>query len=362
MQKLDKLEAIRGFTAVYVIIGHTLKKGIVVAGIDFSFFFKFGQEAVILFFILSGFVIEYSFTKSKDKSFKTYFLKRFLRIYLPLFCVYLLNYFIYFFNKSNTINIDWYNFIGNIFMLQDMSSLKPNVIATPFLGNLPLWSLSYEWWFYMLYFPIVMFIKDKSSSFVYVLGVISALTYIIYPNFINREFCYFVIWWGGVVLARCYAENNEIKFSDLKNLILILFVIIVILSVNAILNYDGKSIGISPILEIRHFVFALILILIAVKWYKMKWIYFDFIFGIFKKVAPISYCLYISHYFLISNANYLDNVVSNSTIKLIIYITNCVIISYLIERKIYPKINNYLIKKIKSNSVNTKKELVGNQI
>jgi peptidoglycan/LPS O-acetylase OafA/YrhL len=362
MEKLNKLEAIRGFTAIYVIIGHTLKKGIIIGGTDFSFFFKFGQEAVILFFILSGFVIEYSFSKSKDKSFKTYFFKRFLRIYLPLFCVYLLNFFLFFFNSPNTINIDWYNLLGNVFMLQDMSSLKPNVITTPFLGNLPLWSLSYEWWFYMLYFPIVIFIKEKSSSFVYILGIISALTYILYPNFINRELSYFVIWWGGVVLARCYAESNEIKLSDLKKLILVLFIIIIILSLNAILNYDGKSIGISPILEIRHFIFSLLLILAAVKWYKMKWIGFNFTFGIFKNAAPISYCLYISHYFLISNANYLDNVIPNSSIKLIIYILNCIIVSYLIERVIYPQINKYLMKKLNNNVVVTEKKVISSQI
>jgi peptidoglycan/LPS O-acetylase OafA/YrhL len=361
IKKLDKLEAIRGFAAIYVIIGHTFKRNFILEGIDLSSFFRFGQEAVILFFLLSGFVIEYSFSRGKDQTFKTYFYKRFLRIYVPLFCIYLLNFFLFFFNNNNEIKIDWFNFIGNVFMLQDMSSLKPNVITSPFLGNLPLWSLSYEWWFYMLYFPIVTFMKNKSSNFVYALGIVSAFTYIFYPNFINRELFYFVIWWSGVVLARCYAKNNEIKFSDLKRLVLVLFVIIIFLVVNAVLNYNGKSIGISPILEIRHFVFSFIIIVFAVMWNKSNWIGFNLVFGVFKKFAPISYCLYISHYFLISNANYLDNIVSNSTVKLVIYIINCIIISYLIERVIYPQANKYLMRKISGGDKVSKKIVISCQ-
>lgn len=344
MHKLEKLESIRGFAAVYVIITHTFKITPVTSGVDFSFFLKFGQEAVIIFFILSGFVIEFSFSKSQDLSFKTYFFKRFLRIYIPLFCVCIINYFIFYFSDK-TIKIDWHNIIGNLFMLQDLS-IKTNIIVTPFLENSPLWSLSYEWWFYMLYFPIVFFLKKKSSDLVFIGGLISALSYLFYPNFINRELFYFVIWWCGVVLARCYIENKEIKFSDLKKPIFVLFLIIGILSLNVILKYNGETSAYSPIIELRHFVFSLILLLSAYKWYKLKWVGFDLIFGYFKKVAPISYCLYISHYFLISNAKYLDNIVQNSTIKLLLYTLNCIIISCIIELVIYPIVSRYLMKKI----------------
>lgn len=344
-KKLDKLEALRGIAAIYVILHHTLKNGLNLGGIDFSFIFKFGQEAVILFFILSGFVIEYSFSKSKDHSFKTYFLKRFLRIYLPLFCVFGLNYLI-FFCGDKIIEFSLFNFIGNILMLQDVSSLKPNVIVNTFLGNLPLWSLSYEWWFYMLYFPIVKFFKNKSSNFVYLIGICSAITYLYYPNFLNRELFYFVIWWSGVVLARVYVNNNEIKFNDLKSLFSSLFIIIIILTVNVFLNYKGGTVGLSPILELRHFIFSFVIILVALGWYKLKWIGFNFTIGIFKKVAPISFGLYISHYFLISNASYLDSLIFDKNIKLLIYILNCVLFSYLIERIFYPFISNiFLIKK-----------------
>ena len=82
--KLQKLEAIRGFSALYVVLFHMLPQKIYVFGINIGFLFRFGSEAVIMFLILSGFVIKYSWEKNPNKTFKTYFLKRFVRIYIPL--------------------------------------------------------------------------------------------------------------------------------------------------------------------------------------------------------------------------------------------------------------------------------------
>lgn len=88
-KRLEKLEAIRGFAAIYVVFYHLFASGIVIFGVNLSFLFRFGQEAVILFFLLSGFVIYHSFIKSKDHSnFKVFFWKRFLRIYIPLIIVF----------------------------------------------------------------------------------------------------------------------------------------------------------------------------------------------------------------------------------------------------------------------------------
>ena len=71
--KLWKLEAIRGLAALYVVVGHIYH--------DSFLILRFGQEAVIVFFLLSGFVIEYSHHHSRDKSFKGYFTKSVTRIY-----------------------------------------------------------------------------------------------------------------------------------------------------------------------------------------------------------------------------------------------------------------------------------------
>lgn len=342
--KLIKLEAVRGAAALYVVLHHTIRQ-FELFNIDLSFIFRFGQEAVILFFILSGFVIEYSYSRAEDKSFKTYFFKRFFRIYIPLFFVLITHLTLY--SINNSLQLDWKTLIGNIFMLQDSSS-KPNILVSPFLNNQPLWSLSYEWWFYMLFFPIVYFFKKSSSLVVCFLAIISALTYTIYPNFFNRELMYLAIWWSGVEIARLYLKGYDINTKNLKFIIIVLFTITSILGVNAYYteNISTVSIGIHPILEVRHFGFSIIAILFAILWKKLQWVGFSLTLGVFSRFAPISYVFYISHFFLIASVSYLDNIISNDILKNILYILICLGFSYLIERIIYINLNKILMKKI----------------
>ena len=101
--KLWRLEAIRGFSALYVVIHHTINN-LSLFGINIGLLFRFGQEAVILFFLISGFVIGYSYHSGSDKSFKNYFSKRFFRIYIPLFFVFTLGYVVTCIGKGEIIN------------------------------------------------------------------------------------------------------------------------------------------------------------------------------------------------------------------------------------------------------------------
>lgn len=206
--RLEKLEAVRGFASLYVVFHHLFASGLFIFGINFSFLFRFGQEAVILFFLLSGFVIYYSYQKSFNKSLKVFFLKRFLRIYIPLLIVFIVNYLLISFASHHFIKINWNNFLGNLFMFQDIVENKPNVICAPFLGNNPLWSLSYEWWFYFLFFFLIKIKNKNLDNWVFFLGVLSAVTYLFYPFFINRELMYLSIWWIGLILAKLYINNS----------------------------------------------------------------------------------------------------------------------------------------------------------
>ena len=85
--KLWRLDALRGFAATYVVLHHIMPRDLSWGGIDLSLAFRCGQEAVILFFLLSGFVINLSYQRSRDKRFLRFFARRFLRIYVPLVLV-----------------------------------------------------------------------------------------------------------------------------------------------------------------------------------------------------------------------------------------------------------------------------------
>jgi peptidoglycan/LPS O-acetylase OafA/YrhL len=76
--KFLRLDAARGFVALYVVLGHSLydKLG------PFEPAIRFGQEAVMAFFIISGFVIKWTTSKiASVTDFRSYFFKRFARIY-----------------------------------------------------------------------------------------------------------------------------------------------------------------------------------------------------------------------------------------------------------------------------------------
>jgi len=143
--KLLKIEALRGFAALYVVLHHTVKFNYSIAGFDVEELLRFGQEAVILFFLLSGFVIHYSFRHTPNMSFSIYFRKRFLRIYVPLIAVFFIGFFTESYNSGRWAKLDWTQLVLNFFMLQDWAFAKPNVITEPVFNNTPLWSLSYEW-------------------------------------------------------------------------------------------------------------------------------------------------------------------------------------------------------------------------
>ena len=67
--KIKKLDTIRAFAALYVMIAH-FGMGFF-KGTNYSIPFRFAQEAVMLFFLLSGFVIYISFIKNPNISFKS---------------------------------------------------------------------------------------------------------------------------------------------------------------------------------------------------------------------------------------------------------------------------------------------------
>lgn len=346
--RLEKLEALRGFAALYVVFFHTLPQKIYLAGINVGAIFRFGPEAVIVFFVLSGFVIKYTFERSADKSFRYYFIRRFIRLYIPLFFIFLLGYGIKCYHEGLLADPEWKTLLGNIFMLQDVISQKPNVIAPAYMGNGVLWSLSYEWWFYMLYFALATNIKsDQLNKWVNILVIAAAATYLIYPFMVNRLLMYFAIWWIGVRFAETYIKGERFTIKSILPYGYVLLIITALLAANLYIHFSYTKIYSYPLvaypfIELRHFVFAIMVMFGAVIWHNFKWVGFNAIFGIFKHLAPCSYVIYISHHYLVVEATYL-NFISNKVIEYGLYIVFMIIFSYLLEVVVYNRIRKLLI-------------------
>ncbi len=346
--RLEKLEALRGFAALYVVLFHVLPQQILLFGVNIGLLFRFGPEAVIVFFVLSGFVIKYTFERSADKSFKYYFIRRFIRLYIPLFFIYVLGYLLKCYNAGELANPEWGNLLGNLFMLQDVISQKPNVISAAYMGNGVLWSLSYEWWFYMLYYVLATRIPaEKLNKWVNIIVITAAASYLIYPFIVNRLIMYFAIWWIGVRFAEIYLQGGGFSFKKILPYGGVLLAITCILGLNLYLNFSYTKVYSYPLvaypfIEVRHFVFAIMVMFGAIAWYNLKWVGFNAAFGVFKYIAPSSYVIYIAHHYLVVEANYLQ-FINNKIIEYGLYIIILLVFSYLLEVVVYNKIRKQIL-------------------
>src|SRR5438046_3553741 len=90
---------------------------------------QFGQEAVILFFLLSGFVIYYA-CRSPNRGpmrVRTYLLHRTRRIFPLLVISLVATYLSASIAAGHAVDPMWRNFLQNILMTQDVSALKRGV-------------------------------------------------------------------------------------------------------------------------------------------------------------------------------------------------------------------------------------------
>lgn len=303
--KLIRLEALRGVAALYVFAGHVIIARLGVQHGLLSFVFRFGQEAVMLFFLLSGFVIFYSFSTGKDQTFKGYFRRRWLRIY-PIFIFAL--FVTWILSGIRTGESTWLSLIGNLFMLQDFSFGKPGVWVDTFCGNSPLWSLSYEWWFYMMFYPLFTYIGPRKRRWVAIAIATAGLSVgLALPNQIARFALYFVIWWSGAEMARTYLSGATITFRSEKASLLALLAFTSVLMFEVLQwRQTGHQLmwGVHPFLEARHFAAALVLMVFGILWARWNWRYFDSTLGWCIWLAPISYGLYILHFPIAVNSHW----------------------------------------------------------
>ncbi len=210
------LDLFRGLAALEVFLSHLRSLMFKSYSADHSGSFKkvfyfitgFAHQAVIVFFVLSGFFITDTIFRSLDKrnfSPEGYGTDRLVRLWIVLIPGLILTLMIdsigvHFFGSNQAYTGIFYmsdinvaahlttaNFIGDIFFLQ-------GILVTTFGSNSPLWSLANEFWYYAL-FPLILFIFRKNSIIVKI--SLTAVTIAIFL-FIGKDMSlYFLIWLIG---------------------------------------------------------------------------------------------------------------------------------------------------------------------
>src|SRR5450432_2723878 len=141
--KKNYLEFIRGMAALFVVVFHYLVLHSLKTGTH-SLFKRGGVDSVMIFFILSGCVINMTQTL-KPKTIFVFLRNRILRIY-PEFVVGLLLGIIVILLVHETMP-PFSTLVGNLFMVSTDDALIVQTIPS----NAPLWSLTYEMFFYIIF-------------------------------------------------------------------------------------------------------------------------------------------------------------------------------------------------------------------
>ncbi len=134
----------------------------------------FGNEAVMVFFVISGFLVgalTLERWRTKGANLRAYISARVSRIYTVFIPALIVGFVIdciglHYFNDSElysnskvyaiTSQISSWDFIGNLFMMQ-------GILVEHFGSNRPLWSLANEWWYYCIFALIGMAITSKGN-------------------------------------------------------------------------------------------------------------------------------------------------------------------------------------------------------
>ncbi|WP_456363447.1 acyltransferase family protein [Priestia aryabhattai] len=268
------------------------------AVVVFLYHFHFqlpGYQAVMIFFVLSGYFISTSVIKTLDKgvwSWREYLIKRCIRLWIVLIPALILTYGwallqTHLFGRtslfSGVLNVK--TFIGNLFFTQD-------ILVVQYGLNGPLWSLTYEFWYYIL-FPcglLIFYSKSKLSRGVY-LTIFVAISL-----FVGKQIMlYFIMWLLGAGIA--VIKPSKIKSWFINHFILLILLATAVGSTKGLYSfYDKQFNWMNPyfIPDLSVSIAFSLLIYWIISIYGSVIANKKLIFN--KKLAGFSYTLYLVHY------------------------------------------------------------------
>lgn len=177
------LTGIRALAAFMVYIHHYNPFSVDVFGQYCHDFFNEFHIGVTLFFVLSGFLICNRYYEEQNFSFKSYFIKRFARIYPMYFLLTTFTFLFFAIFHSQTNVIDLKNYFFNISFLKGFSDdLKFNGIAQS-------WSLTVEEVFYLLA-PFFFLLIKKNKLFLLITPLFFIGLGLLLVSIFNGIYCY----------------------------------------------------------------------------------------------------------------------------------------------------------------------------
>lgn len=261
---LGFIDGLRGLAALVVMVGHArwllwegYSGGFVSHPQDYEVVdrlgvyafsvFRYGGAAVILFFVISGFVIHLRYAKRgraramSGGEAASYARRRSRRLYPPLLLAIVLTFALDMWGRAAgyaiyrqathypDLNEAFVSELGGWTLVGNLVFVMGAYVASWGM-NEALWSLKYEAWFYACY-PVLQALGGWASWLPHAVLVISAgvaITVGFPVILLSQVFSAFLLWWLGAVLADVYVGNVRLPLVALAPLALLLPVLAVV--------------------------------------------------------------------------------------------------------------------------------------
>lgn len=227
-----------------------------------------------------------------------------------------------------------FQLVGNIL---NLSSVNANVHfeVRPWMSNLPLWSLTYIWWYYFLIGLYRRFIGDGKQLLVsfFLLALLGEVTYKLYPTVLSLILIYSFILATGSYSCWCILHDDfkPKKVVGIVSAYIVIMAIHIIIFRKEFMSFSPSQHFLYPFCEIRHFGAATFLIVLA---YVIKHLsltrYFEIALKPFGVVASFSYALYVIHFSLRKPLMSID-IGTNTYLQLALAIIIICVVAYFME-------------------------------
>ena len=290
MERFEVLDSLRGVCAILVVFFHMN----ILGAFTELYFFRNSSIFVEFFFVLSGFVLAHSYLNKSKIDTKKYLISRFFRIvpmhWFMLMIFILMHVTLLILSKILHLNFPIEPFTGknayseiipNLILMQ---AWLPSFNALSFNG--PAWSISVEFYLYMIFFVGLVIFRKNIFVFSFILmtfGILGLIfNYELTTHWAYRGLsCFF----AGVISYMIY-QKVKIR-SKFLEVALVLAVVLFVIYLKKI-SYDSV---IAP------FLFSFVVYVFAheggvvSKLLKVKF---------FRKMGELSFSIYIVHYFIIT--------------------------------------------------------------
>jgi len=241
--RINTLDSLRGFAAVTVVIGHITGGTRIGEFMNATplYLLRAGHEAVVFFFMLSGYVLVYQFGAMPKAKYGDFLISRFLRLYVPYIAAIALSLWLFrlhtpgvqgqlFISQLWRDKITNGTLIGHFFLIGDFDSSALNPV---------IWSLVIEMRMSIL-FPLLQYLlklpRTKWFTIIMVTTLLAAIAMVFstllwggyYNGYLSTPYFLYVFMLGGVIAKNQSYLVLKYRALNLKTKVLLTLVCVLL--------------------------------------------------------------------------------------------------------------------------------------